>query len=135
MVPISNFVAIFDEAGYIYLKAGTPNISFVHKIDSSSVDFTETLSLSWQSSRPLVTSKAHHYILSSALNITLIINGSGLRLNELDLGYNALRRVPGLALAQTKEIDKLVLDGNMFLSLETGSFRRINVKTISVSVA
>ena len=132
MVPISNFVAIFDEAGYIYLK---PNISFVHKIDSSSVDFTETLSLSWQSSRPLVTSKAHHYILSSALNITLIINGSGLRLNELDLGYNALRRVPGLALAQTKEIDKLVLDGNMFLSLETGSFRRINVKTISVSVA
>ena len=133
MVPISNFVAIFDEAGYIYLKAGTPNISFVHKIDSSSVDFTETLS--WQSSRPLETSKAHHYILSSALNITLIINGSGLRLNELDLGYNALRRVPGLALAQTKEIDKLVLDGNMFLSLETGSFRRINVKTISVSVA
>ena len=82
-----------------------------------------------------MTSKAHHYILSSALNITLIINGSGLRLNELDLGYNALRRVPGLALAQTKEIDKLVLDGNMFLSLETGSFRRINVKTISVSVA
>ena len=133
MVPISNFVAIFDEAGYIYLKAGTPNISFVHKIDSSSGDFTETLS--WQSSRPLETSKAHHYILSSALNITLIINGSGLRLNELDLGYNALRRVPGLALAQTKEIDKLVLDGNMFLSLETGSFRRINVKTISVSVA
>ena len=133
MVPISNFVAIFDEAGYIYLKAGTPNISFEHKIDSSSVDFTETLS--WQSSRPLETSKAHHYILSSALNITLIINGSGLRLNELDLGYNALRRVPGLALAQTKEIDKLVLDGNMFLSLETGSFRRINVKTISVSVA
>ena len=57
---------------------------------------------------------------------------AGLNLTLLDLGYNSLRRVPSAALAKTRSIGSLILDGNMFERLETGTISGINVVNLSV---
>ena len=49
------------------------------------------------------------------------------------MSYNSLRKVPSLALSKTERIERLVLDGNLFLSLHPGTLSNINVINISVS--
>lgn len=61
-----------------------------------------------------------------------LTTSAGLNLTLLNLGYNNLRRVPSAALAKTRSIGSLILDGNLFERLETGAISGINVVNLSV---
>ncbi len=58
---------------------------------------------------------------------------AGLNVTHLDLSDNALRRVPTLALARLSEARTLLLDGNPFPALESGSLRGAPAEYVSVS--
>ena len=42
----------------------------------------------------------------------------GINTSFLDLGYNSFKKIPNLALRKLKAVTTLVLDGNLFHSLE-----------------
>ena len=57
----------------------------------------------------------------------------GINTTFLDLGYNSFRKIPNLALRKLKSVTTLVLDGNLFHSLENGCIHDIKVKFLSIS--
>jgi len=57
----------------------------------------------------------------------------GINTSFLDLGFNNLRKVPNLALRKLTLVTTLVLDGNLFRTLETGCIHNIKVKFLSIS--
>lgn len=56
----------------------------------------------------------------------------GINTSFLDLGFNSLRKVPNLALRKLSHVTTLVLDGNLFQTLETGCIHNIKVTFLSV---
>ena len=57
----------------------------------------------------------------------------GINTTFLDLSYNSFRKMPNLALRKLKAVTTLVLNGNLFHSLENGCIHNINVKFLSIS--
>ena len=56
----------------------------------------------------------------------------GINTTFLDLGYNSFKKIPNLALRKLKSVTTLVLDGNLFPSLENGCIHDIKVKFLSI---
>jgi Leucine-rich repeat (LRR) protein len=57
----------------------------------------------------------------------------GMNITHLDLGFNSLRRVPGVSLRKLTAAKTVVLDGNLFFTLDEGSLNRISVEFLSIS--
>ncbi len=57
----------------------------------------------------------------------------GMNITHLDLGFNSLRKVPGVALRKLTAAKTVVLDGNLFFTLDEGSLNRIAVEFLSIS--
>ncbi|CAB4058629.1 unnamed protein product [Lepeophtheirus salmonis] len=57
----------------------------------------------------------------------------GMNITHLDLGHNSLRKVPTLALRKLTSIKTLLLDGNLFSVLESGSISNVRAEFLSLS--
>ena len=57
----------------------------------------------------------------------------GMNISHLDLGFNSLRKVPGSSLRKLTAAKTIVLDGNLFYTLEDGALNRISVEFLSIS--
>ena len=57
----------------------------------------------------------------------------GMNITHLDLGFNSLRKVPGSSLRKLTAAKTIVLDGNLFYTLEDGALNRISVEFLSIS--
>jgi hypothetical protein len=57
----------------------------------------------------------------------------GMNISNLDLGFNSLRKVPSTSLRKLTAAKTIVLDGNVFPTLEDGSLARIPVEFLSIS--
>ena len=57
----------------------------------------------------------------------------GINTSYLHLGHNNLRKIPNLAFRKMTMVKKLILDANMFQTLESGCIHSINVRYLSIS--
>ena len=57
----------------------------------------------------------------------------GMTVVHLDLGYNALRKMPCLPLRKLTNATTIVLDGNLFATLPSGALHDVRVKFLSIS--
>ena len=57
----------------------------------------------------------------------------GINTSHIDLGYNNFRKMPNMAFRKLKMVTNLILDGNLFQTLETGCLHSIRVRFLSIS--